>query len=205
MASPERIHGAVESAFSGERKRRLWRIDCLKGTWYLMIVSEDKPDLTQAVRQFGNEEGPVLWETKDYQPLLSRIREGDLWHFRLTANPTISRVVEREGEKTRGKVYAHLTSAQQENWLATRAAAHGFAVDEGQFRVVHEEWYNFRKKSMKKGRISILAVTYEGILCITNAECFRRTLTEGIGRGKAYGMGLLTIAGLCRKEGMEDG
>ena len=44
-----------------------------------------------------------------------------------------------------------------------------------------------------KMRVSLLAVTYEGVLRVTDAALFRRTLTEGIGRGKAYGMGLLTV------------
>ena len=39
----------------------------------------------------------------------------------------------------------------------------------------------------------MLAVTYEGMLTVTDAELFRQALTQGIGREKAYGMGLLTI------------
>jgi len=31
-----------------------------------------------------------------------------------------------------------------------------------------------------------------------NPDLFRETLVEGIGRGKAYGMGLLTVAGRLR-------
>jgi len=40
-----------------------------------------------------------------------------------------------------------------------------------------------------------MAVTYEGILTVTDKERFRKTLIEGIGREKAYGMGLLTVVG----------
>ena len=29
LAAPQKFHGAVESAFSGERRRRLWRLDRL--------------------------------------------------------------------------------------------------------------------------------------------------------------------------------
>lgn len=42
-------------------------------------------------------------------------------------------------------------------------------------------------------RVSFLAVTYEGILQVTDAELFRKALTDGIGREKAYGMGMLTV------------
>ena len=29
LAAPQKLHGAVESAFAGERRRRLWRLDRL--------------------------------------------------------------------------------------------------------------------------------------------------------------------------------
>ena len=47
-------------------------------------------------------------------------------------------------------------------------------------------------KKQQKSRL--LAVTYEGVLTVTDTELFCKALTEGIGRGKAYGMGLLTVA-----------
>ena len=41
--------------------------------------------------------------------------------------------------------------------------------------------------------MSILGATFEGILTVTDPELFCRALTEGIGRGKAYGMGMMTV------------
>ena len=41
--------------------------------------------------------------------------------------------------------------------------------------------------------MKILSVTYEGTLEVTDVERFKKALTEGIGRGKAYGMGMMTI------------
>ncbi len=38
------------------------------------------------------------------------------------------------------------------------------------------------------------AVTFEGILEVTDAEKFRESLRQGIGTGKAYGFGLLSVA-----------
>ncbi|MCI5956432.1 MAG: type I-E CRISPR-associated protein Cas6/Cse3/CasE [Clostridiales bacterium] len=46
---------------------------------------------------------------------------------------------------------------------------------------------------MESRTVSLQAATFEGLLTVTDAERFRRTLTEGVGRGKAYGLGLLTI------------
>ena len=39
---------------------------------------------------------------------------------------------------------------------------------------------------------------FDGVLRITDVELFRKSLLSGMGRGKAYGMGLLTLAPLSR-------
>ena len=46
LAAPQKLHGAVESAFAGERRRRLWRLDRLGERLYLLLLSEDAPDLS---------------------------------------------------------------------------------------------------------------------------------------------------------------
>ncbi len=39
-------------------------------------------------------------------------------------------------------------------------------------------------------------MTYEGMLRVENADLLKQALVDGVGRGKAYGMGLLTVAGM---------
>lgn len=188
LAAPSRFHGAIERAFSGERKRNLWRLDALNGRQYLLLLSMEPPDLTAAAAQFGFPSADLPWETRDYDPFLQRIKKGDRWQFRLTANPTVSRT--REGE--RGKVFAHITPHYQKQWLFGKSAQHGFALEEDAFQVVYSKWQRFPKGGGPM--VSILAVTFEGVLTVTDPDLLRRALTEGIGRGKAYGMGLLTLA-----------
>ena len=50
LAAPQKFHGAVESAFSGERRRRLWRLDRLGEKLYLLLLSEEMPDLSGVVQ-----------------------------------------------------------------------------------------------------------------------------------------------------------
>lgn len=194
LASPNLFHGAIEQSFAGERQHPLWRIDQLHGGHYLMLLSEDKPELANAVRQFGD---PALgWETKCYDPLLERIQPGSRWHFRLTANPTYSRPGKllAEGKRERGRVCAHKTTAHQMEWLEKKQAPkHGFLVHTDEFTVTHSQWQHFRKGTDGGKKVTLLAVTYEGVLTVLNAERFRETLCNGIGREKAYGMGLLTV------------
>lgn len=188
LNNPQKLHGAVESAFPGERRRRLWRLDKLGGKQYLLLLSEDTPDLTGVVAQFGTGAPP---ETRSYDPLLQRIEPDSWWHFRLTANPVKS--CRTEAESARGEVKAHCTVQYQKQWLLDRAAAHGFALDEEAFTVTHSQWYNFAKQGTR--RVTLLAVTYEGVLRVTDPEAFKQTLCQGLGRGKAYGLGLLTVMG----------
>lgn len=192
LASPNLLHGAVEQSFSGPRERRLWRIDTLAGNMYLLLLSRDPPDLTALFRQFGPEGEDPAWETKDYAPLLDRISEGSRWHFRLVANPTISKTG-KSGTDGRGKVYGHITPEYQKKWLLDRADSHGFYLDENAFQVVRSQWLRFRKGSDGGRPVTLLAVTYEGSLTVTDPGLFRQVLVNGLGRGKAYGLGMLTV------------
>ena len=75
--------------------------------------------------------------------------------------------------------------------LWAQAAKHGFAVSEGSFAVTRKQTYHFKKNGTRP--VTLLAVTYEGILQVTDPEAFKALLCEGVGRGKAYGLGLMTI------------
>ena len=187
LAAPQKFHGVVESAFSGERRRRLWRLDRLGEKLYLLVLSEAVPDLSGAAQQFGTGAAP---ETRCYDPLLERITVGSCWQFRLTANPTKS-CKDPKNPTARGTVLAHCTTKFQKQWLLERAAKHGFALTEDSFDVTRVQWHRFAKHGTRP--VSLLAVTYEGILQVTDADAFRAVLCQGMGRGKAYGLGLLTV------------
>ncbi len=188
LASLQKLHGAVESAFSGERKRRLWRMDRLGGKMYLLIVSEDVPtDLARIVTQFGTGREA---ETKCYDALFGRLKPGSRWHFRLTANP-VHACPDPKHPGERGLVNAHCSEQFQKKWLMDRAEKHGFTLLEDDFMVMETKWLRFRKQG--KNTVTLLSVTYEGSLCIVEPEAFQQLLCRGIGKGKAYGLGMMTV------------
>lgn len=197
LASPQKLHAAVESSFppdSPSNRRNLWRVDRLGRDLYLLVLSSRKPDYSHIVEQFGWPGSEQSWETKAYTPLMDRIEVGQQWQFRLRANPVHS--VKQPGgsdnqESKRGKVYAHVTVQQQEKWLLERAAKFGFSLGEGSFLVVQQEVRQFQRQ---RRPVTLGIVTYEGILEVTDRTLFLGALTGGIGRAKAYGCGLLTIA-----------
>ncbi len=181
----ERLHGMVENSFPGERQRNLWRLDRLAEESYILLLSNLPPQSDTLPRQIGYCDS--TWETKSYDTLLSKITAGSRWYFRLTANPTMA--VSEDG-RNRGRVKAITVSHQQREWIKRQGLRKGFLLQDGQFDIVQNEW-----KTIKKGdrEIQILAASFEGILTVTDAETFRQTLITGIGREKAYGMGLLTV------------
>jgi CRISPR system Cascade subunit CasE len=188
LSSPHILHGAIEQAFCGERQRNLWRVDHLNGNCYLLILSTQQPDLTHIAKQFGCPSDDPLWETKDYSKLLDRLETGQNWHFRLCANPVRSSFAIGK----RGEVHAHVTTKQQKQWLQTRACKNGFDVYEDSFDVIETNWKIFFKNPGTK--VTIRTAVFEGILMITDVEKLKHALVCGIGRAKAYGCGLLTLA-----------
>ena len=58
-------------------------------------------------------------------------------------------------------------------------------------------WVRGEKKDKSDGRvhsISCRAVLFDGLLEVTDADAFRNTLAAGVGPGKGFGFGLLSVA-----------
>ena len=193
LASPHMLHGAVERSLEKDRQRKLWRIDWRGDNCYLLVLSAQRPNFTHIAGDFGYPD-TGRFETKDYDPLLTKLKVGQTWHFRLCANPTRSSFKEKDEASGRGRVFAHVTPEHQKEWLLARAETCGFTLEKDAFDVVYAQWKKFRKDSGGNCEVSLLMATYEGVLTITDVERFRRTLLSGIGREKAYGCGLLTIS-----------
>ena len=129
--------------------------------------------------------------------LLKRIQEGSRWQFRLRANPTCNAPA---GPGKRGRVYAHSTTENQMKWLLRQSEQHGFSLDPEAFTVTGSKWYRFKKGSTGH-RVTFLAVTYDGSLRVKDPVVFQAALCGGIGPGKAYGAGLMTLVGMEGRNG----
>lgn len=185
-------HNWVEQSFpidpsASARPRHLWRLDQLGGKQYLLVVSETKPDL-EALERYGKHA-----QTKDYDAALSAFKVGQRFRFRLVANPSYS--VPRPDAK-HDRIYPHVTIAQQREWLMEKSVNHGFTIPKAedgtpQFDIVARDYPVLHRK---KGRaVKLSRVAFEGELEITDRDQFIHAMTAGIGREKAYGMGMLTV------------
>lgn len=190
LVSPNKIHGAIEDSFPriadrSKSNRNLWRIDHFNGETYLLLLSEEKPDFTKIVKQFCK--GMEDVEIKDYDVLFKKVHNESVWRFRLVANPTKS--VKCDGR--RGKIVAHITPKHQMEWLKKQSEKCGFKIAAQYTSVIASGWKIFKKKNERE--IRLMEATFEGILIVKDSEVFINMLKSGIGREKAYGMGLLTI------------
>jgi CRISPR system Cascade subunit CasE len=173
-----------DEIFSKKRSRKLWRLDELHGKTYLLLTSKSRPD-TAALEQYG-----VVGtaECKDYDSFLEKIKEGDIYRFKITLNPVHS-VSENTSE--RGRVYPEITAEKQLQYLEKRAGKHGFMLLPNQYEITCRRYVPLKKIHQKTVRLC--QVSYEGILKVTNLTAFRDALTMGIGKEKAYGCGLMTV------------
>ncbi len=181
-------HNWVEESFPQEfdkniRTRKLWRIDTLNNKKYLLIVSEDKPDLNKLER-YGVKGSA---ETKDYDKFLETLEEGRTYKFRLVANTTVSKAIEGK----RGRVVPIVDVIEQMDYLLARSEKNGFELSPSDFYVLDSSFLPLKKHNCKT--INLVKATFQGELTILDKEKFVSVLKRGIGRKKAYGFGMMTV------------
>lgn len=151
---------------------------------------------------------------KPLDHLLERIQGGERFRFRLRANP--SRRVHRRAtlgldpEKPRqrpekpesaGKRVELAREEDQLGWLRRKGEASGFALMATRLLPAGEDVTAVLASGSGKiqgrreaRRMTLGSVLFEGLLEVTDAQRFRQTLETGIGPGKAFGLGLLSVA-----------
>lgn len=192
LCSPQAMHAAILSAFPPTETpvRPLWRIDAEHDPLRpaVLVVSDQRPDFTHIEEQGGWPSQPTARHAR-YDHFLENLSVGQKWAFRLQANPT-----HRAKFNDSWKIVAHVTAQQQLQWLLDRDASLGISLsngDEATARVIGRQVQRFSRKGK---RVTIGTARFEGVLTVTDANLFRQALTHGIGRAKAYGCGLMTLA-----------
>lgn len=158
-----------------------------------------------------NRQSPA-YECKDITSALRSLKAGQTVAFRLRANPT--KRLARDGDPLKGKRVALFKESEQIEWLRGKGVGGldgvpgGFELvmrpassDEGtrwgvtQVRVCPEGSAKGKKMDTQGGHLTChFSVLFEGLLRVTDVEAFVETVRCGIGPGKAYGFGLLSVA-----------
>lgn len=175
-ASRERLHAIVAKATDGSR-RPLWRLDDDR-----LYVMADQIDTDRLSARLGN----AVIRTLDYGKHVDKIlTPGATIRFTIEAAPSMT-------ETTNGckRVRTIRDPRQQLEWLQRKLSAAGATVTEA--CIIAHQAIQFAKSSGSE-TVQFGATTYTGTLTISNPATLRNTILNGIGRERAYGMGMLMV------------
>ena len=145
-------------------------------------------------------------------PAYRKIQNGQILSFRLRANPT--RRIAKHDDPMKGKRVELNREDEQIDWLIRKGQVVGKGVPggfdllmkevkdvKGEIRLVPcvkvccEGKQTGRKREAAHAHATThLAVLFEGFLRVADTNAFLETLVRGIGAGKAFGFGLLSVA-----------
>ncbi|WP_261569914.1 type I-E CRISPR-associated protein Cas6/Cse3/CasE [Frankia gtarii] len=124
--------------------------------------------------------------TRDLTGLLDRLHTGLGVHYRLVANPAkrLGRTAKHPGK------LAALRGDDAETWWTSRADRCGLTLRSSTALPLDDI------TGPRRGRAQIRhALTrYDGVAVVTDPDALRTAILDGVGRGKAHGAGLLSIA-----------
>ncbi len=172
----------------GDEARRqlgvLFRLEETPAGPYLLLQSRIPPDLTKLPPGYGSGQSSAL------SPLLDVLRPGLPVRYRIDAN-----AVRKPGKTTRAlydvKPVVPLSGAAAEEWWHRQAEISGLKLES-----VHARRLESASGVRPKGghRVHHARTRFEGIAHVLDQHLLRSRIEGGIGRGKAYGCGLLSLA-----------
>jgi CRISPR system Cascade subunit CasE len=177
----------------------LFRIDpSILGRAIILVQSAVKPDWDYAFQNAGH----LLAAPAEVKLFDTQFATGQRLRFRLAANPT--RRLSKHSRERDGKAVAEkwvgkrvpVPYDQLVDWLAEWRAhpdePPGFRIDKDS-TTIHGGYIYLNKGANGSGN-RLRSVRFDGVLEVTDPERFRATLFHGIGPGKAFGFGLLSVA-----------
>jgi CRISPR system Cascade subunit CasE len=165
----------------------LFRIDFPRtGTATVLAQSAVEPDLNRLPDDYGTAEQRPLG------PLLDAITEGTTVRYRLAANA--SKRLWKGDERHRSGQIVALGGLDAEQWWRTRAERqHGLQITD-----LRSETLGTAHGSRGKATVVHGITRFDGAAIVRDPQAVRQAILTGIGRGKAYGCGLLSLAPACR-------
>lgn len=126
--------------------------------------------------------------TKPFEPVFA---SGQRLAFRLLAQPSVAKAVPAPaaGElRPRGRRRACKGPEEQLAWLARKSRDCGFLVES--VGLSAHTWSN-TKAAAKADRLG--GIRYDGVLVVADPSLLARAVRLGVGRGKAFGFGMLSL------------
>lgn len=175
------IHSAIMSAFPNPNGNRV-----------LYRMEDTDTDRLQNVQILIQSILPPIWRHDKFpqgssfesRNLEMVPRAGEMFRFRLRANPTMPK---------NGKRICINGIEALHRWLHNKAAISGFKIAE--LTMKDEGVVKVEKRVLGDSHDIVLrSVVFNGVLTVDNAEAMKQALRSGIGRAKGFGFGLLSLA-----------
>ncbi|KIZ15698.1 hypothetical protein SNA_25555 [Streptomyces natalensis ATCC 27448] len=170
----------------------LYRLDDTPTGPLILAQTWHRPDLTALPDDYGQA------ETRDMTAFLNHLQQGQQVRYRITANPVRSRSlrVRRDIQTTHGlrelpPDRVPLAGADADQWWTNRAEQAGLAIH-NLSQTTPPAILMKAQRGQRRYRHTLL--TFTGYATITNLYATRDAITTGIGRARAYGAGLLSLA-----------
>jgi CRISPR system Cascade subunit CasE len=216
LQSPQVAHAAILGGLARQpvTERVLWRLELeQEHRATVLILTQSKPSWEHLIERGGwpsTADGEA--KIRSYDHFLERVVPGAEFVFCLRANPVqatrhpdkpspaqVERI--RNGVRTRGLRVPERTAAHQLKWLLSRVAKWGFEIPvadtgEAAVRIVARDRIVFFRESARgvSDRVVLQTATFVGRLRISDEVLARRSLLQGVGKARAYGCGLITLA-----------
>ncbi|MFG1949298.1 type I-E CRISPR-associated protein Cas6/Cse3/CasE [Nonomuraea sp. NPDC048826] len=148
---------------------------------HLLIQTGMPIDTTRLPQQYGS------LAVRDLTPLLDALNTNMGIRYRIIANTAkrLGRNSDRPGK------LVSLRGPEADQWWHARAEGNGLILK----TLISTSLPDVRSKG--KDGVRHAATRFDGIALIKDPELVRQAVLKGIGRGKAYGCGLLSIAPLA--------
>ncbi|WP_067473455.1 type I-E CRISPR-associated protein Cas6/Cse3/CasE [Actinomadura hibisca] len=159
----------------------LFRLDELASGTAVLIQSALKPDLDKLPTGYG------VPRCRSLAPLLDSLRAGAPVHYRIIGNAT-----SKLGKNTtagRPKQVVPLQGADADRWWQRQAESAGLLVN-----TLISSQLSSVSSQRGPGRMTHARTRFDGTATVTDPAALVERMKAGIGRGKPYGCGLLTIA-----------
>ncbi|WP_435613473.1 type I-E CRISPR-associated protein Cas6/Cse3/CasE [Streptomyces sp. bgisy159] len=128
-------------------------------------------------------------DIKSLGPMFTALRKGLGVRYRIVLNPAKRERLSLQEKGKRGRIVP-LSGADADQWWLRRAAEAG--LDLHVLTPTGTEPARPRGQNASRMRHSLLR--YDGTATVTDPDALRDAVTHGIGRGKPYGAGLLSLA-----------
>ena len=186
LARPHDLHKTIMAAFPDgldkKRERILFRLEQSTESQQVSILvqSQDQPDWSEIAPGYLLN----LPNNPATKAINLRLQPGQQLDFPLRAIST-KRLSAGTGNK--GKRIGLYKMEEQIDWLQRKATDHGFQIYNTM--PTQQQLVDDHRQNLK-----FFSVQFDGILQVTDPERLLTAIQSGIGSGKAFGFGLLSVA-----------